>query len=142
MLRKNSHARGPRAFPWLIFLRLLSVLLWRQRVVKQASLPRAEKQNKRPWSLRPKTPKDCPGCTAQVQLRQVNLIPAELLPWEMVKGPGGWKKTVNTERQACDNPDCRYINVRDPNIHVLAENRVRGKTDAIQRLIRLPFVYL
>ena len=81
------------AFPWLIILLLLSVLLWRQLVVKQASSPKAEKKNKRPWSLRPKTPKDCPGCAAQVHLRQVNPPPTEAPPpWEMMKGPGGRKK--------------------------------------------------
>ena len=54
-----------------------------------------------------------------------------------MKGPGGRKKTVDTEGQACDNPECRYINVRDANIHALAGNGVRGETDDIQRLICL-----
>jgi len=55
----------------------------------------------------------------------------------MVKELGGRKKTVDTESQACDNPDCRHVNVRNANIHALAGNGARGETDDIQRLICL-----
>ena len=96
------------AFPWLIILPLLSILLWRRLVVKQASSPKAEKKNKRPWSLRPKTPKDCPGCAAQVQLRQVNPTPAEPPPpWEMVKGPGGPMASPPCRRLMAASAACR-----------------------------------
>jgi hypothetical protein len=120
---------------WLTIIVLLSILLWR-RHGKQIKSLLEKKKAKRPWSLKPKSPEDCPSCVGEATLRTVNPIPADLPPpWERVKGPGGPKKTVETEGHACDNARCLYYGIRDGSIHALAGNGVRGETDDIQRLI-------
>jgi len=123
------------ALLWLTVIVLLSILLWR-RHGKQIKSLFQKKKARRSWSLKPKSPDECPACVEEVTLRTVNPIPSELPPpWETVKGPGGPKKTVETEGHACDNAECVYSRIRDASIHALAGNGVRGETDDIQRLI-------
>ena len=123
------------ALPWGLLIYLVSRLLWK-RYQKQIKAFFEEQKTKRSWSLNPKTPKDCPACVEEVGLRRINPLPAELPPpWETVKGPGGPRKTVDTDGQCCDNPDCRYHQNRDASVHALVGSGVRGATDAIQRLL-------
>ena len=119
---------------WLTIIVLLSILLWR-RYGRQIKPLFEKKKAKRPWSLKPKSPDECPACVEEITLRTVNPIPSELPPpWETLKGPGGPKKSVETEGHACDNAGCVYYGIRDASIHALAGNGVRGVTDDIQRL--------
>ena len=123
------------ALPWGLLIYLVSRLLWK-RYQKQIKAFCEEQKTKRPWSLNPKTPEDCPACVEEVGLRTINPLPAELPPpWETVKGPGGPKKTVATDGHACDNPDCRYYRNREAAFHALVGSGVRGATDDIQRLL-------
>ena len=123
------------ALLWLTLIILLSILLWK-RYGKTITSPVEKKKAKRSWSLKPKTPDDCPACVEEVTLRTVNPVPVEVPPpWETRKGCGGPKKTIETEGYACDDPDCRYFNIRDAQIHALVGSGVRGETDDIQRLL-------
>ena len=120
---------------WMTFIILLSILIWMHN--RQPFKALFEKRKaKRSWSLNPKSPADCPACVAGVGRRTVNPLPDERpLPWETVKGPGGPRKTVDTDGYACDNPDCRYHHNRDAGVHALVGSGVRGATDEIQRLL-------
>ena len=123
------------ALPWLLLIILVSQLCWK-RYKKQINAFFEKQKSKRSWSLKPKSPDDCPACAAGVGLRRVNPHPAELPPpWETVKGPGGPQKTVDTAGYCCDNPDCRYYRNRDASVHALVGSGVRGATDDIQRLL-------
>jgi transposase-like protein/IS1 family transposase len=123
------------ALPWLLVIILVSQLIGK-RYKKQLKAFVEEQKAKRPWSLNPKTPKDCPACVEKVGLRRVNPGPAELpAPWETVKGAGGPRKMVETEGYCCDDPACRYYRNRDASVHALVGSGVRGASDAIQRLL-------
>jgi len=119
---------------WLSIIILLSILFWKHGRKQDKPQPE-KKKNKRPWSLKPKTPNDCLACVEEVSLQSINIIPVEIPPpWETAKGSGGPKKTVETEGHACDNPDCCYFLIRDAQLHALVGSGIRGETDDIQRL--------
>ena len=123
------------ALPWLLLLILVSRHIWK-RYKKQFKAFVEEQKAKRSWSLNPKSPADCPACGEGVKLRRINPPPAELVPpWETVKGPGGPRKTIETEGYCCDDPECQYYRNRDASVHALVGSGVRGTTDDIQRLL-------
>ena len=67
------------ALLWLTVMVLLSILLWR-RHGKQIKSLFEKKKARRSWSLKPKSPDECPACVEEVTLRTVNPIPSELPP--------------------------------------------------------------
>ena len=94
----------------------------------------APKKKKKP-RLHPRTPKACPQCRAGAQAgeEQAAQRPA-VIPWSQVKGPGGPKKTVNTEGHACPCKACVYYGIRDAEIHALVGCGTHGKKERIQDL--------
>ncbi len=119
---------------WLAIIVLLVTIFW-QRYGHQIKryLKERKPKTKRPFSLRPKTPLDCPSCVAGVTLQEVNPKPKSVvLPWTQRKKPGGPKKRVDTHGYACPSPDCDYFLERDSRIHALVGCGVRGRTDQIQ----------
>ena len=119
---------------WLVIVGLLAAVFWQRygRRIKRY-LENRKKKTKRPFSLRPKKPKDCPCCVAGVTLKEVNPKPKQALPpWSERKKPGGPKKRVITNGFACPNINCDYFLERDGRIHALVGCGVRGRTDKIQ----------
>ena len=123
------------ALPWVLLILLVGRLFWK-RYKKRIKALFEKQKTKRPWSLNPKTPDDCPACVEGETLRKVNAEPRALPPpWKTCKGPGGPRKRIDTEGHCCINPECRYFRIRDAHWHALVGNGVRGETDDIQRLI-------
>jgi len=112
------------AISWLLLLILVSRHIWK-RYKNQFKAFVEEQKAKRSWSLKPKSPADCQACGERVKLRRINPLPAELPPpWETVKGPGGPRKTIETEGYCCDDPECQYYRNRDASV-VLATYLIR-----------------
>ena len=119
---------------WLVIIGLLAALFWQRygRRIKRYLTERRPK-TKRPFSLRPKSPKECPCCVASVTLQAVNpQLKQAVPPWSERKKPGGPKKRVDTNGFACPNIKCDYFLERDSRIHALVGCGIRGRTDQIQ----------
>ncbi len=120
-------------FDLLLFL-LLTLLgwsLWRGRVQvdHQSFPPKSTRPSPRP--LRPRTPDDCPQCRdAQAVSRAATT--GSVVPYAQRKSRRGRKKTVDTQGQACPNPDCDYHNITDPAVHAVVGYGYHGQTDPIQ----------
>ena len=91
-----------------------------------------EKPSPKPLVYKPKSEKDCPCC--QATHSQQTVTHQAPVPWSQVKGKGGRKKTIATERYFCSNPACDYFGITDQHIHAIVGNGKRGKKDPIQYL--------
>lgn len=86
-------------------------------------------QPRRPWHLRPRTPKDCPLC----QGKQPHSHHApDIIPWSHVKSKRGRRKTLVSEGHACPNKNCLYYGITDQHIHALVGDGVEGIREPIQ----------
>ena len=119
---------------WVVIICLLATIFWQRcgRKIRRY-LENRKKKAKRPFSLRPKKPEDCPCCVAGVSLKEVNPKPKQSVPpWSERKMSGGPQKRVDTNGYACPHIQCDYFLERDSRIHALEDCGVRGRTARIQ----------
>jgi IS1 family transposase/transposase-like protein len=90
---------------------------------------RRGKPKKRPYTLRPRTPKDCLDCRVEAQLKLPEVTRATQA-WSEVKSPRGRPKTYDSDGQACMNRACRYYRDTDGLHHALRRDGRRNKCEA------------
>jgi transposase-like protein/IS1 family transposase len=113
----------------ILFIALL-LSLWKNN---QAQIKRLHKKGKitRPRQLKPKTPKNCPGCREGVEL-MVGKPRTDVVAYAQHKSSRGRTKRLATQGHACPNPNCPYFGVVDQQLHALVGNGKRGKDKEIQ----------
>ncbi len=83
--------------------------------------------------LKPRCPDDCPACRlASTPALAAGPEPAPVRPWREVKSHRGVPKRVNTEGDACPNPQCPYFGITEAQIHALVGDGKHGQAERIQ----------
>jgi hypothetical protein len=95
-----------------IFFLLIALLfsLWRIYIPKFKKLQqRLKLYLPRKW--KPKSPKDCPGCQAGIELAILKPN-VDVIPYLQRKSTRGRSKHIATQGFACPNPDCDLYPVK------------------------------
>jgi IS1 family transposase/transposase-like protein len=87
------------------------------------------KPKKRPYTLRPRSPKDCLDCRVEAQLKLPE-VTRTTQAWSAVKSPRGRPKTYDSDGQACMNRVCKYYGDTDGLHHALRRDGSRNKCEA------------
>lgn len=102
----------------VLLLTLLFLGLWVSPAQSDHRPAPAKHAHRGPRPLRPRTPDDCPKC------RDATVAPpattaCSVGPDAQRKSRRGRRKTVDTQGQACPNPDGDHHQVTDPASHAL-----------------------
>ena len=85
--------------------------------------------SRRPWQMRPRSPKDCLQCQCkQSHIQKVQ----DIIPWSQMKSKRGRPRQLASEGYACPNKRCAYYGITDQSVHALVGDGVQGKKEAIQ----------
>ena len=95
---------------WMIIAILVAIIIkqrYGKTIKRWGQTYQHRHKQKRKWSLKPQSPEQCPSCQAGVEVRQVNVEPAQpIQPWSERKGRGGRKKGIDTQGFACTQAAC------------------------------------
>jgi transposase-like protein len=124
----------PHILPFVVLILLLSLLLNDLHWFGPAPAPPASKNAwpKAPCPLRPRTPDDCPACSAESTPSIPPPITAPVPAWCELKSRRGAPKRINTQGFTCPNSDCLYHT--DAHHHALVGDVYHGQAEPIQDL--------
>ncbi len=113
-----------------LLLVLLWTLIWEHYLRVLHSRWRDRRQRtKRGWTLKPRTPDDCPACRLEKRLAFLD-TQRTARPWREVKSRRGRPKTHDTDGQACMEPSCEYYKDTDGTHHALRWDGTRNQSEA------------